>query len=79
MPTNLNKRNLIDRRNDTGPMILVPIIILLAVITAATYAPALGLWISDAAQAEFVGSDASTLFAEAKPQSPQVALSTPNR
>jgi hypothetical protein len=58
---------------------MVPIIILLAVLVAAAYEPTLGRWISDAAQAEFVGPDSSTLIAEANPRSPQVAMATSRR
>ena len=78
MPTNLSKRSLIDRPNDVGLM-MAPIIILLAVLAAATYEPTLGRWISDAAQAEFVGPDSSILIAEANPLSPQVALAVSRR
>ena len=73
MPTNLNKRNAIDSE-PSGPTLSIPIIILLATLTAAEFKPALGLWISDAAQAEFVGSDSTPLVAVRGPQSSHAAL-----
>ena len=73
MPTNLNKRNAIDSE-PSEPTSSIPIIILLAMMTAAEFEPALGLWISDAAQAEFVGSESSASVAERGPQSSHAAL-----
>ena len=61
MPTSLNRRN--PRNHDRGRMKVflvfgIPVILLVAVLVAATRFPPAGKWISDAVQAEFAEPNA---------------------
>jgi hypothetical protein len=57
MPTTLSKRKSKDGREWIGKLaiLVIPILVVTSLAGLAIYHPAASVWISDAAQAEFVG------------------------